>query len=66
MVGATLERHFTTNAWALGDGFSAADVVLGATCFSARSLGLLDGLPAVQAYAGRISERPAFLRARAD
>jgi glutathione S-transferase len=65
-VGATLERHFSTHTWALGDGFSAADVVLGATCVSARNLGLLEGFPAVQAYAARVSERPAFLRARAD
>jgi glutathione S-transferase len=65
-VGATLERHFTTNTWALGDGFSAADVVLGATCVSARNLGLLQEFPAVQAYVARVTERPAFLRARAD
>ena len=65
-VGATLERHFTANAWALGDSFSAADVVLGATCVTARFVGLLEGFPAIQGYAGRISERPAFVRARAD
>src|SRR5260370_36179083 len=43
-VGATLEQHFTTNTWALGDGFSAADVGRGATCISARNLGLLHRL----------------------
>src|ERR1700687_2692238 len=46
------ERHFTANAWALGDGFSAADVVLGATCVMARFVGLLEGLPAVRARPG--------------
>lgn len=65
-VAGTLEGHFKANAWALGDAFSAADVVLGATCVSARFLGLVEGYPALQAYAGRVGERPAFVRARAD
>lgn len=50
----------------LGAGFSVADVVMGSVVSWGRAMGGLDGLPAVEAWLGRLRERPARRRALAD
>jgi glutathione S-transferase len=50
----------------LGDAFGVADVMVGATLAWARGLRLLEGAPVVEAYLGRLRERPAWQRALAD
>jgi glutathione S-transferase len=50
----------------LGDQFSAADVMLGATLVWAQMMGLLSERPGLSDYAARLASRPAFQRAFAD
>jgi glutathione S-transferase len=50
----------------LGDGFTVADVMVGATLAWARGLRLLEGAPVVEAYLGHLRGRPAWQRALAD
>lgn len=47
----------------LGDGFSAADVMLGCVLAFAGMLGLLEDHPRLRGYVARVSERPAYSRA---
>lgn len=63
-VAAPLEATLVDGPWLLGESFSAADVVVGSICAWARSLGLLEGFPALAAYTARCVARPAFSRAR--
>lgn len=49
--------------WLLGE-FSAADIMMGSLLAWARSVKLLEGWPALQAYVARCMARPAFSRAR--
>lgn len=64
MVG-TLERALTPGPWLLGDRFTMADVVLGATVRWMLQFKMLDALPAITAYADRLAERPALQAANA-
>ena len=50
----------------LGDGFSAADVVVGSALGWARHFGLLDPFPRLIEYGRQVGGRPAARRARAD
>ncbi len=50
----------------LGAQFTAADVMVGSLVGIARLLGMLEGFPKLEAYAKRVSSRPANKRARAD
>lgn len=43
-----------------GEGFTAADIMMGFTLLAAQSLDVLDGLPNLADYLGRITARPAF------
>jgi glutathione S-transferase len=61
-----VERALDGKTWILGDRFSAADVMLGSLLVWARVSGLVEGHPAVEAYAKRLGDRPASKRARAD
>ena len=65
-VARVLEQALTGKSFILGERFSAADVMLGSTLSWAQFMGLLEGHPELQAYVGRLSERPAFQRAQAD
>ena len=66
-VVTALERELADGRqFILGEAFSAADVVLGATVGWARVMKMLEGHPLVDAYAKRLSDRPASKRARAD
>jgi glutathione S-transferase len=61
-----LEGVLQGRSFLLGEGFTVADVMVGATLAWARGLRLLDGAPGVEAYLGRLRERPAWKRALAD
>jgi glutathione S-transferase len=64
-VAAVLEKTLAGRQFLLEE-FSAADVVVGSMLLWSRMMGLLEGYPSLQAYAGRLTERPAFARARKD
>jgi len=61
-----LEGALQGRKFLLGDGFTVADVMVGATLAWARGLRLLEGAPAVEAYLGHLRGRPAWQRALAD
>jgi glutathione S-transferase len=63
-VGRVLSSALAGRAFLLGEQFSAADVMIGGTLGWAGMMGLLGELPTLQEYVKRISERPAFQRAR--
>lgn len=59
-----LDDHLKTRKYLLGDEFTAADVMMGYTVNGAKFAGILDArYPNVEAYLGRLAERPAFQRA---
>lgn len=60
-----LKAGLATGPWILGERFSAADVLLGTSCTFMRQFKILDGEPALSAYADRCAARPAFQRAAA-
>jgi glutathione S-transferase len=64
-VGA-LEEVLRDRKFLLGDAFSVADVMVGATLAWGRAMKALEGAPAVEAYLARLRERPAWKRAIAD
>jgi glutathione S-transferase len=49
----------------LGERFSAADVMLGSVVALAERLKLNESFPRLQAYAKRLTARPAFQKSRA-
>ena len=61
-----LEKALGAAPFVAGKDFTAADVMIGATLYWARNIGLLEGYPGLQDYVSRISARPAFVRSRAD
>ena len=63
-VARVLEQALAGRTYILGEQFSAADVTIGSTLVWAQFMGLTSGHPALEAYAKRLSERPAFQRAR--
>jgi glutathione S-transferase len=65
-AAAPLERVLTPGPYLLGDGFTVADVVVGAILLWGRSAGALEGMPAVEGYLSRLRDRPAWRRATAD
>ena len=60
----TLERAVTEGPWILGDRFSAADVYVGSQVGWGLQFKTLPERPAFGAYAARLSERAAAVRAR--
>ncbi len=65
-AAGALEDALTGRTWLVGSSFSVADVLCGSTLLWARGMKLVAGLPAVEAYIGRLRERPALRRAVAD
>ncbi len=65
-AAAALEPLLSRRAYLLGDAFTVADVVAGAVLSLGKAMGVLVGLPAVEAYVVRLKERPAWKRATAD
>ena len=61
-----LEAAVQPGPWVLGDRFSAADIMIGSDLhFGLTLLKIVPQRPAITAYVGRCSERPAFKRAMA-
>jgi glutathione S-transferase len=60
-LNGTLE----TNAYFLGDRFSAVDIVFGGSLPMLIGAGMVPETPALKTYAARIAARPAFARASA-
>jgi len=53
--------------WLVGERFTAADVMVGSTIVWAQMMGMVGtDLPNVQAYLGRLAERPAMQRGTSD
>ena len=50
----------------LGSNFSGADILVGHSCFMATLTGLIDDYPVLEAYYGRLQQRPGHQRAYPD
>ena len=61
----TLRTGLQKGPWILGDRFTAADVLLGASCHFLRKFKMVADEPILFAYADRCAARPAFQRADA-
>jgi glutathione S-transferase len=57
---AAVESMTPAGGWALGEHFTAADVVFGGALAFFSGFGILDASPAVAAYVERITARPAY------
>ncbi len=58
-----LSNMFGDRDYLLGSEFSGADILVGHSCFMASVTGLIDGYPVLEAYLGRLEQRPAYQRA---
>lgn len=65
-VARVLETTLSAQPYIVGKEFTAADVMIGATGYWGRNLGLFENYPAILDYVKRVSERPAFKISRAD
>ena len=65
-VARVLEQALAGGPFILGAQCTAADVMLGSSLIWAKFMGLAGGCPEIAAYTGRLAERPAFQRSRAD
>ncbi len=63
---AALEKALAGRTFLLGDAFSVAAVMVGATLAWGRAMKAMDASPAVDAYLARLRDRPAWQRAIAD
>lgn len=61
----TLRKGLERGPWILGDRFSAADILLGMSCYYMRAFKMISDEPVLFAYADRCAARPAFQRALA-
>lgn len=61
----TWERALGSDAWILGENFSAADVMLGSSAIFLRQFDMLPSSKALEGYADRCLARPAYQRAQA-
>jgi len=62
---STLRGGLEKGPWILGERFSAADVLLGMSCYFMRAFKMIADEPLLFAYADRCAARPAFQRALA-
>ena len=58
-----LSKVFSDRDYLLGSRFSGADILVGHCCFMASHTGLIGSHPALEAYYGRLQQRPAHQRA---
>jgi glutathione S-transferase len=65
-VVATVDKIIRTREHILGEGFSAADVLLASTVGWAKGYGLVESFPYALEYVRRCVARPAAKRARSD
>ncbi len=63
---AALERRLEHREWIAGDGFSAADVMVGSNCAFIKMFGILPESPIIESYIERCAARPAYARAFAE
>ena len=61
----TLEQGIGDQSWILGEGFTAADVMLGSSVIFMQLFGVLPASPKLAAYADRCMSRPAYRKAAA-
>lgn len=64
MLG-TLRNGLERGPWILGERFSAADILLGSSCYFMRLFKMVEDEPVLFSYADRCMARPAFQRAEA-
>jgi Glutathione S-transferase len=64
-AAAAVEQALDGHEYLVGDRFSVADLVCGAVLIFAKSAGLTDELPNIEAYIERLEARPARQRATA-
>ncbi len=64
LVLDTVEKAVTGRDYLAGDAFSTADLLLGAQLGWGMMFGTIEKRPAFEAYAGRITSRPAAVRAQ--
>lgn len=60
-----LENRLAESHWIAGDAFSAADVMIGSSCYFLKSFNLVAPTPVMSTYIDRCSARPAYQRALA-
>ena len=60
---AVLSTALGDRDYLLGSGFSGADILVGHSCYMALVTGLIGDYPVLQAYHGRLQQRPAHQRA---
>lgn len=61
----TLEDALVGRDWLIGDRFSAADVMVGSTCYFLKKFGIMPESPVLEAYVERCVARPANVKALA-
>lgn len=61
-----LNQELTKKTYILGENFSAADVLIGATMIWAESMKIIQDQPAIEDYITRMRARPAYQRATKD
>jgi glutathione S-transferase len=62
---ATLRGELAKGEWLLGEGFSAADVLVGTAAYFLKQFRLIGDEPVIDPYIARCSSRPAWQRAQA-
>jgi len=65
-IAGVLTRALAGRPFIVGEGFTAADVVVGSALGWARFIGALDDHPQLVAYLEALQQRPAYQRAHAD
>lgn len=65
-VFAVLEERLSSREYLVGESFSTADLLVGATLGWIANTGLLNSFPHLSEYGGRVNARPACIRAVAD
>ncbi|HUU25675.1 MAG TPA: glutathione S-transferase family protein [Methyloceanibacter sp.] len=65
MRAEILSKVLSERDYLLGASFSGADILVGHSCFMAKFTGLIGDFPALEAYYGRLQQRPAHRRAYA-
>jgi glutathione S-transferase len=63
-IGKFLEREIGSREFLVGDHFTAADVMVAGLLRWGAGSGLLEGFPQLQDYTKRLTDRPAFAKAR--
>ena len=58
-----LSKALGDRTYLLGSDFSGADILVGHSCFMATHMGLIGDYPILEAYYGRLQQRPAHQRA---